>query len=78
MERGGIGGDNKIGHVGGDPGLGLAYSISGSPVTYASGGIGGANNPSASPANTGKGGDAAYSAGVSYAGGSGVVVIRCK
>lgn len=75
---GGVGGDNKINHAGGDRGPGLSYSITGSPVTYAIGGGGGANSPAASPANTGKGGDAAYAAGVAYAGGSGVVIVRYR
>ncbi|MDD5397232.1 MAG: DUF2341 domain-containing protein [Candidatus Moranbacteria bacterium] len=73
---GGIGGDNKASHVGGDRGPGLALSISGSSVTYATGGAGGANTPVASPANVGKGGDAAYAAGTAFAGGSGVVIVR--
>jgi len=73
---GSIGGDNKIDHNGGDRGLGLTYSISGIPVTYSVGGGGGANSPIASTANIGKGGDAAYSAGTSFSGGSGIVIIR--
>jgi hypothetical protein len=73
---GGIGGDNKINHAGGDRGAGLAYSISGSSVTYARGGGGGANSPAASTPNTGNGGDAAYSNGTAYAGADGIVIIR--
>jgi len=73
---GGVGGDNKINHAGGDGGIGLAYSISGSSVTYAAGGGGGANSPAPSIANTGDGGDAAYAVGTAYAGGSGIVIIR--
>jgi prepilin-type N-terminal cleavage/methylation domain-containing protein len=73
---GSVGGINKSGHGGGDAGLGLSFSISGSPVMYSSGGKGGDNGPAASPANTGKGGDGTYSAGTAYAGGSGVVIVR--
>ncbi len=73
---GGVGGDNRINHGGGNPGPGLAYSISGSSVTYATGGAGGANSPAASAANTGNGGDAAYAAGTAYAGADGIVIIR--
>ena len=73
---GGVGGDNRINHSGGNPGPGLAYSISGSSVTYAAGGAGGANSPAASTANTGNGGDAAYAAGTAYAGADGIVIIR--
>lgn len=73
---GGAGGDNKVGHAGGDRGPGLSYSITGSPVTYSVGGGGGVNSPASSPANSGNGGDAAYSTGTAYAGGSGIVVIK--
>ena len=73
---GGIGGANKINHGGGDRGPGVNISISGSSVTYSTGGSGGENSSAASPANIGKGGDAAYAGGTPYAGGSGVVIIR--
>jgi len=73
---GGVGGDNKINHGGGDGGSGLSYSITGSAVTYAGGGTGGSNNPGVSAANTGEGGDGAYSNNVAYAGANGIVVVR--
>lgn len=73
---GGPGGDNKINHGGGDGGPGVSYDITGSPVVYSVGGNGGGNSSMPSPNNTGKGGDAAYAAGIPYAGGSGVVIIK--
>lgn len=73
---GGVGGVNLPSHVGGVGGTGLSYSINGTSVNYSKGGNGGQNSAAASPANTGKGGDAAYAAGTAYAGGSGIVIIR--
>ena len=73
---GGAGGANKTNHGGGDGGLGLTISISGSSLTYSIGGVGGGNATVVSPANTGKGGDAAYAAATAYAGATGVIIIR--
>lgn len=76
---GGVGEDNpSTSHSGGNGGLGLYYSISGSSVYYANGGRGGNGGAVAviSPANTGKGGDGAYAQAAAYAGGSGIVIVR--
>jgi len=73
---GGVGGNNKISHGGGDRGVGLTFNISGNLVTYSIGGSGGTWYPAASPANIGKGGDAAYAGLIPYDGGSGVVIVR--
>jgi len=71
---GGAGGA-PVGNTGGARGAGLAVSITGQSITYAEGGIGGgATTGIASIPNLGKGGDAGES--TSYAGGSGVVIIR--
>ena len=89
--RGGAGGGGGggssgagVGGVGGTGGAGTAISITGSSVTYGTGGVAGRNNTNAlgvaASANTGDGGGGASSGGA-YAGnggdgGSGLVVIR--
>ena len=72
---GGVGSGNTPG------GAGLANSITGSSVTYATGGDCPGTNCDQNPgaANTGNGGDGGYSNGCSttgQAGGSGIVVLR--
>ena len=72
---GGVGGSNTAG------GAGLANDITGSSVTYATGGDCPGTNCDQNPgaANTGNGGDGGYSNGCSttgQAGGSGIVVLR--
>jgi hypothetical protein len=60
-------------------GVGLAYSISGTNVTYATGGRGAGDDwtgPAAGAANTGNGGDGAGSPNTGKAGGSGIVIVR--
>ncbi|MFA6185460.1 MAG: DUF2341 domain-containing protein [Candidatus Shapirobacteria bacterium] len=74
---GGVGGNNITGHVGGNGGLGINYSITGIGVTYASGGRGGGGAaPVNKTANTGNGGDGAYSTSIPTSGASGIVVVR--
>ena len=72
---GGVGGSNTAG------GAGLANDITGSSVTYATGGDCPGTNCDQNPgaANTGNGGDSGYSNGCSttgQAGGSGIVILR--
>ena len=85
---GGAGGSGSVGGSGGvgsnntPGGAGLVNNITGSNVTYATGGdcpgtSGGNQNPGA--ANTGNGGDGGYShnnSGTGQAGGSGIVIVR--
>jgi uncharacterized repeat protein (TIGR02543 family) len=77
---GGAGGSNKTGHRGGDRGIGVSYSTSGTSVEYSRGGLGGDpdgyGTSGTSPADVGRGGDAAYAADPAHAGGSGTVIIR--
>ena len=74
---GGGGGNNITGHVGGNGGLGINYSITGVGITYASGGRGGGGAaPVNKTANTGNGGDGAYSTSIPTSGASGIVVVR--
>lgn len=70
---GGGGGAGGAGSVGGAPGPGLSYDISGSSVTYATGGTAGGNQIGA--INTGNGGDSVTS-GAGKAGGSGIIIVR--
>lgn len=81
---GGAGGDGTSGNNGGGAaGIGTSYSISGSPVTYATGGRGGSYaggyNSNPGTANTGNGADAGSTGSAPIAGakgGSGIVIIR--
>ncbi len=57
-------------------GPGLAYSISGASVTYATGGPGSYLSGSAAAANTGNGGLGRQTGLISYGGGSGIIIIR--
>lgn len=60
-------------------GLGLAVSISGTAVTYSTGGKGSGTartTMTAGPANTGNGGDGGGSPDAGKAGGSGIVIVR--
>lgn len=66
------------GGVGGLGGVGLSYAITGSSVTYATGGQGGEASSTIGSANTGNGGAGTYAAAntnTGYAGGSGIVII---
>ncbi len=80
---GGAGGTTGALASGGAGGIGLVYSISGSNVTYATGGAGyqvlsTGGNGAVGAANTGNGGGGAYgySNQIGGAGGSGIVIIR--
>jgi hypothetical protein len=79
---GGVGGNGAPGYGGGCAGAGLATSISGSPVTYASGGEAGGPSGAASagPANSGIGGAGGFDGSpmCGAAGGSGIVIIRYR
>jgi hypothetical protein len=76
---GGAGGAGTAGNTG-TRGAGLAYSITGSSVTYARGGAGSGatGNSTNGAANTGEGGGGNYLGGPTGNGGSGVVIIRYK
>jgi len=81
---GGDGGGTGSTPIGGVGGNGLSVSITGSAVTYAAGGVGGAEIGSQSqaapqPVNTGNGGDQVNNANVNITGGiggSGIVILR--
>lgn len=74
------GGGGGAGGAGGNKnnaaGAGLAVSITGSSVTYAAGGRGGSTGSAAGGANTGTGGDGKTTSAASFAGGSGIVILR--
>ena len=79
---GGVGQSNtgSGGGIGGDGGVGLTYAITGSSVTYATGGRGGTQpiTVGAGITNTGNGGSGAYAgdnSNTGYAGGSGIIII---
>jgi hypothetical protein len=77
---GGVGSSSGSGGSGTDGGAGLSISITGTAVTYATGGRGGGNtNPGGrpnEPSNTGNGGDGSYQGNGAGNGGSGIVVLR--
>lgn len=77
---GGAGGNATNASVGA-AGLGLSSSITGSPVTYAAGGLGGEASGGSTPggngaANTGNAGGGGNDGGTGGTGGSGVVILR--
>lgn len=79
VESGGGGGASAKGGQGtSGGGTGLSVSITGSAVTYATGGNGNVNNtgPSASTANTGQGGQGSGNTSGGASGASGIVVLR--